>query len=202
MRPEYVDLRAAIYSDEKELQRFRQVIVNCVLATDLDDAELQMTRKARWAKAFSDDGVTAGTIQPRRKKPMRRNNKSTDGVIRKGRAQPKPTASGGGMLAALREAASEASKGFMTRPKDNVNRKATIVLEHLLQAANISHCMQNWKVYLKWNERLFDENYEVKYYWIVNSSFCLLSSACRLSICAVTFTAGVRSRSYKRRSSC
>ena len=37
----------------------------------------------------------------------------------------------------------------------------TIILEHLLQAADISHCMQNWNVYLKWNERLFDENYEV-----------------------------------------
>ena len=33
MRPEYVDLRSAIYSNEKELRRFRQIIVNCVLAT-------------------------------------------------------------------------------------------------------------------------------------------------------------------------
>ena len=160
MRAEYVDLRSVIYCDEKELRRFRQVVVNCVLATDLHDKELQLARKARWCKAFSDDNTAVGTIQHRRKKPSRRNNKSTDGVFRRGRA-PEQTASGGGMLAALRQAASDASKGFMARPRDVVNRKGTIVLEHLLQAADISHCMQNWKVYLKWNERLFDENYEV-----------------------------------------
>jgi hypothetical protein len=35
------------------------------------------------------------------------------------------------------------------------NLKATIVLEHLIQAADVSHTMQHWQVYIKWNERLF-----------------------------------------------
>ena len=36
------------------------------------------------------------------------------------------------------------------------NRKATIVMEHLLQAADVSHTMQHWHVYRKWNEvRIF-----------------------------------------------
>ena len=35
------------------------------------------------------------------------------------------------------------------------NRKATIVIEHLIQASDISHTMQHWQVYVKWNERLF-----------------------------------------------
>ena len=41
-----------------------------------------------------------------------------------------------------------------------VNRKATIVLEHLIQASDVSHTMQHWHVYLKWNERLFCEVYK------------------------------------------
>ena len=40
-----------------------------------------------------------------------------------------------------------------------VNRKATIVLEHLIQASDVSHTMQHWHVYRKWNERLFHEMY-------------------------------------------
>ena len=43
--------------------------------------------------------------------------------------------------------------------QDMVNRKATIVIEHLIQASDIAHTMQHWHVYAKWNERLFHEMY-------------------------------------------
>lgn len=33
MKPEFVDLRACIYCNEKELRRFRQIVVNCIMAT-------------------------------------------------------------------------------------------------------------------------------------------------------------------------
>jgi hypothetical protein len=39
----------------------------------------------------------------------------------------------------------------------NVNRKATIVLEHVIQASDVSHTMQHWHIYRKWNARLFEE---------------------------------------------
>ena len=54
MSPEYNDLRSCIYSNEEELQRFRQLVVNTVLATDIVDKELQALRKARWENAFSN----------------------------------------------------------------------------------------------------------------------------------------------------
>jgi 3'5'-cyclic nucleotide phosphodiesterase len=41
-----------------------------------------------------------------------------------------------------------------------LNRRATLILEHLIQASDVSHCMQHWQVYRKWNERLFQEMYE------------------------------------------
>jgi len=41
-----------------------------------------------------------------------------------------------------------------------VNRKATIVIEHLIQASDVSHTMQHWHIYRKWNERFFCECYE------------------------------------------
>ena len=43
--------------------------------------------------------------------------------------------------------------------QNKVNRKATIVLEHLIQASDVCHTMQHWHVYRKWNERLFEEMY-------------------------------------------
>jgi hypothetical protein len=41
-----------------------------------------------------------------------------------------------------------------------VNRKATIVLEHLMQASDVAHTMQHWHVFKKWNECLFCELYQ------------------------------------------
>ena len=47
-----------------------------------------------------------------------------------------------------------------TKSTNNINRKATIVIEHLIQASDVSHTMQHWRVYTKWNARLFKEMYK------------------------------------------
>jgi hypothetical protein len=41
----------------------------------------------------------------------------------------------------------------------DVSRKAKVVIEHLIQASDVSHTMQHWYVYQKWNARLFEEMY-------------------------------------------
>jgi 3'5'-cyclic nucleotide phosphodiesterase len=43
---------------------------------------------------------------------------------------------------------------------DQINRKATIVIEHLIQASDVAHTMQHWHIYRKWNERFFMECYQ------------------------------------------
>ncbi|CAB9506494.1 Receptor-type guanylate cyclase gcy [Seminavis robusta] len=109
MKPEFGDLQACIYANEEEFLRFRQIVVNVVLATDIMDKELGALRKSRWDKAFAIDG-------------------------------------------------SAKEDGGETHVA--VNRKATIVLEHLIQASDVAHTMQHWHVYRKWNERLFCEVYK------------------------------------------
>ena len=42
--------------------------------------------------------------------------------------------------------------------RDSINRKATIVLEHLIQASDVAHTMQHWHIYIKWNEKFYEEN--------------------------------------------
>lgn len=108
MSDNFRDLRACIYSDEQELKRFRQVVVNIVLATDIFDKKLKALREGRWSKAFAETIpiLDLGPID-----------------IHEG-----------------------------------TNRKATIVLEHIIQASDVSHTMQHWHVYIRWNERLYAEN--------------------------------------------
>ncbi len=105
-----MDLRNCIYQSQEELERFRQLIVNAVMATDIADKEQAAFRKKRWEKAFQSGDDNSDN-------------------------------------------ASESTQ-------EAVNRKATIVIEHLIQASDVSHTMQHWHVYLKWNERLFHEMYK------------------------------------------
>jgi 3'5'-cyclic nucleotide phosphodiesterase len=54
------------------------------------------------------------------------------------------------------------TKAFSSREESTVEHldmKATIVIEHILQASDVSHTMQHWHVYRKWNTRLFKELY-------------------------------------------
>ena len=79
-------LRNAICANEDEQTRFRHLVVNAVLATDICDKELKQLRNDRWDRAFSD-----------------------------------------------------ATSALAGSERDQVNRKATIVIEHLIQASDISH---------------------------------------------------------------
>jgi hypothetical protein len=44
--------------------------------------------------------------------------------------------------------------------QEKINRKATIVIEHIIQASDVSHTMQHWHIYIKWNEWLYAEMYK------------------------------------------
>ena len=104
MKEEFLDLRHAIYKTEAELKRFRELVVNAVLATDIMDKDLKALRNSRWDKAFTRE--------------FREENVHI-----------------------------------------HTNRRATIVIEHLMQASDVSHTMQHWHIYRKWNEKLFEEMY-------------------------------------------
>lgn len=101
MNPDYKDLRDCIYSNESEFRRFRQLVVNMIIATDLFDRQLNELRTKRWDMAFN--------------------------------------------------------KKRYNDPTEETNRKATIVVEYLIQASDIAHTMQHWEIYKKWNEKLFKE---------------------------------------------
>jgi 3'5'-cyclic nucleotide phosphodiesterase len=98
-------LRNTIYQTECEYRRFRQLVVNSVLATDIMDRDLGKLRKDRWNNAFSE-----GALQQESCEQL-------------------------------------------------TNSKATIVIEHLIQASDVAHTMQHWHIYTKWNARLFEEMY-------------------------------------------
>lgn len=55
MEDRFMDLRQCIYQTEEEKKRFRQLLVNAVIATDIADKELSTWRKHRWDKVFHQE---------------------------------------------------------------------------------------------------------------------------------------------------
>ena len=51
----YTALLSTICGTPKELQQFRQLTINSVMATDLGDKQLKELRNSRWEKAFAVD---------------------------------------------------------------------------------------------------------------------------------------------------
>ena len=90
MKSKFKDFRYAICGEtgSDEERRFRQLVVNSLMATDIMDKDLKQLRNNRWDKAFSEQSPSS---------------------------------------------------------VDNVNRKATIVIEHLIQASDVAHTMQHWQ---------------------------------------------------------
>ena len=102
MESDFDELRSTICASQSELVRFRSLVVNSLMATDIADKDLKALRNGRWEKAFSENCQDE-------------------------------------------------------EPQQVINRKATIVIEHLIQAADVAHTCQHWSIYRKWNERLFRE---------------------------------------------
>jgi hypothetical protein len=106
MEPGFENLQQCIFATESELKRFRQLLVNLVMATDIFDREMKETRNMRWERVFHSD--LADSME--------------DAELR--------------------------------------SLKAMIVIEHIIQAADVAHTMQHWHVYKKWNQHLFEEMYQ------------------------------------------
>ena len=104
LEEDYCDFRHCIYANTAEFHRFKQLLVNTILATDIMDKDLGSARKQRWNAAFSEQAPDASDISMN-------------------------------------------------------DRKATIVIEHLIQASDVAHTRQHWQIYRKWNARLFKEMY-------------------------------------------
>ncbi|CAB9499168.1 Receptor-type guanylate cyclase gcy [Seminavis robusta] len=125
MESDFDELRSTVCHNSRELRRFRELVVNSVMATDLGDAELKALRNARWEKAFATMDIST-------------THTGRESFSNNDEENPRP----------------------VRKSREATNRKATIVIEHLIQAADVAHMSQHWHIYRKWNERLFREMYK------------------------------------------
>ena len=130
--PCFEELRGAIYGDECD--KFRDLVIDLVLCTDISCPERIALQKSKWNIAF----------------PSTRRAKS-DSILYKNQA-------GLNKLTKKHERSGSASNHSSFNPSDPHNKlKAQVVLEQLMQIADVAHITQDWDVFIKWNKKLYDE---------------------------------------------
>jgi hypothetical protein len=112
MDPRFERLRKCIYQTNVERKRFRQLVINAVLATDIADRKVNEERQSKWERAFQSKMSTSGSA---------------------------------------------------LQMQEDMNRKGTAVIEHIIQVSDVAHTMQHWHIYRRWNERLFHEMHDAFY---------------------------------------
>lgn len=110
MEDRFRDLQGVIFTNSREMMRFRQLLMNTVLATDIADKERSMAGKIRWQKAFHPSNLDILDASDKQ----------------------------------------NGSSNFRSL-------KATLVFEQIMQASDVSHTMQHWHTFKKWNKRLYSE---------------------------------------------
>lgn len=142
MDPKYDELRHTIAQTKDEISRFRQLVINCVLAvsrgfkllvgyccfecfscmylsqTDIVDKELKQLRNNRWSTAFS------GEIDETEERAV--NRKATIVIERE--------------LSRCCRFGANNRASFLTPP-------ISVVLPDIIQASDIGHTMQQWRKY-------------------------------------------------------
>lgn len=104
MTDSFRNLRRCLFQSTEEENKLRQLVVNCVMSTDIFDKELKALRQSRWEKV-QEERASFSTVH------------------------------------------------------EEKNCKATCIVEHIVQASDIAHTMQEWEIYRQWNEQLFQELY-------------------------------------------
>lgn len=112
MEPAFLNLRRCMFSSTSNRDRFRKMLINVLIATDIADRERISKEKVRWQKAFKDLDTWKDEWK----------GKSDEDLA-----------------------------------KIDVSAKATCVLEQIVLASDVSHTMQHWLTFVKWNERLYRE---------------------------------------------
>lgn len=175
----YDELRKAMIPTADDKFRFRKIVIDMVMCTDISSPERVQIGENKWNRAFegANDSVSpmGHKNSSETEKNFKNNNKSSSfqrpsQVCRSnkfyGRRHSVDCGSATNMSPLSHHFSHRpqmylngATIEFYPKDSTNVERKlrANAVLEQMMQAADIAHTMQSWETFIKWNSRLYAE---------------------------------------------
>lgn len=141
--PCFKELRETIWTSKHEYAKFRNLVVNLILATDISSPERTAIGRDKWNTAFAKDPelVRKSGVHRRRSEPYTR----MSSILKRSKSKRSPRAS-------------ETNASYCHAATSSLaTLKANAIMEQLMQIADVAHLMQDWQVFVKWNKKLYDE---------------------------------------------
>lgn len=176
-QPEFAELRHAIMHTDEEMRIFRKTVIDIVLSTDISGPERVQIGKSKWKEAFESPNI------PFRKSVLfherKHERRSTMQQIMEGdRKILRTSINGDGRRHSIQLNPRDHShiyrlgikmamglnggtiEMYPSTVEGDMKLKASSVMEQVIQAADVSHTMQSWSTFIKWNKKLYDEQWK------------------------------------------
>lgn len=165
-REDFKDLKRAIGPNPEQRKFFRKRVINSVMATDISDQERLQIVQSRWKEAFPpsfkvessvrDAGISQEFKQAveRRRYSMLQTAPAVEDFVKDKER--------GFRRLGIRHSMDLSGMLLDAYPNGDHQLQQHAVLDAIMQASDVAHTMQSFKVFCKWNRRLFRELYAAR----------------------------------------
>lgn len=186
MEPEFMELREILMPTPEYKLKFRKTVIDVLLCTDIASPEQAQLAKTRWHQAFGPSAPEEQLWNSSRRFGRRHSLDSVSSLVLDLNDACVPLLAGSNLLPIRRRNHSAGSNTLIAPLEQqpwskkriiNVNGdliefyqkeietggqdvlKSSVILETLMNAADVAHTMQAWDNFLKWNTKLYAEIY-------------------------------------------
>jgi hypothetical protein len=169
---DYDEFRSTIFSSPEDYLQMHRIVTNAVVSTDIASPERMHSTKMRWQAAFSRPVPKSVRSSLGRLSLAGKSPSSEIATVQASKPQIVPveivsTMHNGGqgsstLKRVLEVNGDQAIEYFSDVANDDDARIAlqqSVIIETMLNVADVAHSMQSWELFLFWNRKLFEELY-------------------------------------------
>ena len=178
---DFSEFRSVVFKSMDEQLHMHRIVANLVISTDIASPERMHCTKMRWEEAFSHSPAPHGPLpfgrlslagqspsseiatvtasEPRLvqvQNPALQNYSDMTAIGSICEEQPRPS-----LKRVLQLNGGQTVEYFSSSKRDEskIALRQSVVIETMLNAADVAHSMQSWELFLFWNRKLFEELY-------------------------------------------
>ncbi len=169
---DYDEFRSTIFSSPQDYLQMHRIVTNIVVSTDIASPERMHLTKMRWQAAFSRPVPKSVRSSLGRLSLAAKSPSSEIATVQASKPQLVPveivstmhnSGQGSSTLKRLLEVKGDQAVDYFSDVADDddarIALQQSLIIETMLNVADVAHSMQSWELFLFWNRKLFEELY-------------------------------------------
>eukprot|EP00956_Cyclotella_meneghiniana_P041111 scaffold215099_cov69-Cyclotella_meneghiniana.AAC.2 len=183
---EFGEFCSVVFGSPDDRLHMHHMVTNLVISTDIASPERMQSTKMRWEEAFSESSLPCGPL-PFGRLSLAMNSPSLTQIATVSASEPKMVSIQNSRMPVYKQNESEmmSSSIFDEGRRSSIKRalelnggqtveyfisssqedsllalRHSVVIETMINVADVAHSMQSWELFLFWNRNLFEELYD------------------------------------------